>query len=780
MRYILSVNNSNPRCPAWQSNRFLLLAFLWVCAVLANNSKAHGATPAEVDKALAKGKAFLYSKMKDANWESVPKRVPTAARHETIGGQWGGETALAVYALLAAGEDPNDPKLAPSIKWLKTADMIGVYAISMRCQVWFMLPRTPETRKLAQADRDRLDGGYDSQPHTNGLFLYNYLANKRDLGLIDHSVSQFGVLSMWACAQMGVEVPTAYWSDVEKRWTHDQQDDGGWFYSDRAGGSDHPGEQASMTAAGVATLFITQDYVHADEGVKCKGNIRNDHIDRGLKWMADHTSEWTPNIGYNGFELPGYTLFGVERIGVASGLKYFGTVDWYQYGADWCIKNQSEDGSWNGGSNYPNTAFCMLFLARGRAPILINKIQYDGPWNQRPRDVANFVRWMGNQTERQRDINWQVSNLDITEAELHDAPFLYLSGNKALSLKPEQIDKLKSFAQHGGMLLFNSDCGSEAGAHNPFVASVIALGKKMFPDYEFREIPDNHPIYTSEQFPNRWKHKLALRGLSNGVRELMVLMPGDPAYAWQLQQSNGPGLDFYQPIADLVLYGTDKEPLRVKGQSFLINSDPAITATKTIKLERLKYDRNWNPEPGGWDRLSAILHNQAKVDLKVDTVELNDQPITDYPIAHLTGTTALAFTPGQLQSLKNYVEHGGTLIVDAAGGSSEFVQSVEPLLNKLFPDGLKGPLPPGDPIFSIGFPKTQIHYRHFARSILGSLQTPQVKTIQVGGRTAVYYSRYDLSAGLVGEPVDGIVGYTPDAACEIMSGMVLQATGNHK
>ena len=101
------------------------------------------------------------------------------------------------------------------------------------------------------------------------------------------------------------------------------------------------------------------------------------------------------------------------------------------------------------------------------------------------------------------------------------------------------------------------------------------------------------------------------------------------------------------------------------------------------------------------------------------------------------------------------------------------------MLNKLFPGGLKAPLPPNDPIFSIGFPKAEIHYRHFARSILGSVQTPQVKTIQVGGRTAVYYSRYDLSGGLVGEPVDGIVGYAPESASEIMSGIVLQAMGKN-
>jgi hypothetical protein len=765
----------------------LLCIILQLFLILFLAPPAPAATPQQVDTALNKAREFLYSKMKDGNWEVTPARDPKGPKYSTTGAQWGGPTAVSVYALLAMGEDPNDTRLAPAIKWLKTADMIGTYALSMRCQVWLLMPRTPETHKLAEADKERIQGSYVTQPRTNGLFLYNYLCNKKDIYMIDHSVSQFGVLSMWASAQMGIEIPKQYWEDVEKRWTHDQQPDGGWFYSDRGTGTDHAGEQASMTAAGVATLFITQDYVHAEDGIKCKGNIKNENIDKGLKWMADHTSDWTPGDGWwAGRPVPGYTLYGVERIGVASGLKYFGNVDWYQFGADWCVKNQSPDGSWNGGDNYANTALCMLFLARGRAPVLINKIQYDnaagpdagrpGPWNQRPRDVANFVRWMGEQTERQHDINWQITNLDISEDELHDAPFLYFSGNKAISLKPEQIEKLRQFISHGGMILFNVDCGA-TGATNPFVASVIELGKTMFPDYEFRDIPDTHPIFTDEQYPpTKWKHKITLRGLSNGVRELMVLMPGDPARSWQLQETTGGGHEeLYQSIDDLILYGTDKEPLRVKGQGFLIKPDPNIKADKTIKIARLKYNRNWNPEPGGWDRLAAIMHNQAKVDLTVDTVELTDQPITGYPIAHLTGTTALNFSAAQQQQLKNFVQNGGTLIVDCAGGSSEFAQSVEPMLNKIFPAGLQDPLPPTDPIFQTGVPKTDIHYRHYASVVLGRMHAPQLKAMKIGGRNAVFYSRYDLSGGLVGEPVDGIVGYDPASSSEIMSGIILQA-----
>jgi hypothetical protein len=753
---------------------------LGICLLLSPLCQA--ATPEQVDHALAKAKSFLYSQMKNGNWETVQKRDPKGERWQVAGGQWGGLTSICVYALLAAGEDPQDPKLAPSIAWLKKAEIIGTYALAMRCQVWSLLPHTPEIRSLAKLDRDRIQGGYCEVLRKRGTFLYTYLSTKHEQDLIDHSVSQFGVLSMWACARMGIEMPANYWQDQDIRWSHDQQPDGGWFYSDKAGGADHPGEQASMTAAGVATLFITQDYVHQKDGIHCAGNLKNDNIDKGLKWMADHTADWAPaNAGYGGFSLPGYTLYGVERIGVASGLKYFGTVDWYQFGADWCVSHQDQNsGSWGG--NYPNTALCMLFLARGRAPVLINKIEYNdaadgkpGPWNQRPRDVANFVRWMSEQTER--DINWQVSNLEVPEDELHDAPFLYLSGNKELNLKPEQVDKLRAFINHGGMILFNADCQPETPG--PFAASVIKLGKQMFPDYEFRNLPESHPLFSDQQYPPaHWKTKVTLRGLSNGVRELMLLMPGDPAKNWQLQETNGTGKEeSYQATDDIILYGTDKTNLLVKGQSFLIKPDPKITAANTVKIARLKYTGNWDPEPGGWDRLSALLHNNAKMDVATETVELTDKPITGFTIAHLTGTSGFNLSTVQLQSLKNFVQAGGTLIVDCAGGSSEFATSAEAMLNKLFPGGLKDPLPATDPIYTAGFPKTEIRYRHYARVVLGNVRSPQIKGIHRGLRVGVYYSRYDLSAGLVGEPVDGIVGYDPDTASTIMSGIILQTAG---
>jgi hypothetical protein len=63
---------------------------------------------------------------------------------------------------------------------------------------------------------------------------------------------------------------------------------------------------------------------------------------------------------------------------------------------------------------------------------------------------------------------------------------------------------------------------------------------------------------------------------------------------------------------------------------------------------------------------------------------------------------------------------------------------------------------------------------------------PRLRGIEIGGRLAVIFSGEDLSAGLVGNPVDGINGYAPLAAkgsdgklragaSEIMSNILLYA-----
>jgi hypothetical protein len=157
---------------------------------------------------------------------------------------------------------------------------------------------------------------------------------------------------------------------------------------------------------------------------------------------------------------------------------------------------------------------------------------------------------------------------------------------------------------------------------------------------------------------------------------------------------------------------------------------------------------------------------------------LGSGKLTTFTVAHLTGTSALRLNQTAAAELKSFIENGGTLIVDAAGGSTDFALAAETELTKALGQPLKrDPLPPDNSVYTLATsPITNFTYRDFARTRLGHLTTPRVRTIEVGGRPAVYFSAEDLSAGLVGQSVDGITGYSPKTALAIMTNLVVTAS----
>jgi hypothetical protein len=752
-------------------------------------SSARAATAEQVDQMLEKAKTYVYSQQKDGLWELHPAPVTReeAAANDTkvTGGQWGGETALAVYALLAAGESPQDPRLVPAIKFLMTADLKGTYALGMRAQLYTFLPPSKEVQQAAQADAERLKDAVFGGVKAKGLF--DYLLEPKSRTRIDHSVSQYGVLGMWACERAGAEVDTAFWKSTEDAWIRDQiAGDGSWCYL-KAPSSKYPAT-AAMTAAGVATLFITQDYLHSDAGINCTGNITNPHIDAGLTWLSDHFDQVFDNLNE---WAPYYALYGIERVGVASGRKYLGSVDWYQRGADYLLKSQSAaKGNWSAVDHRStslystvDTCLAMLFLSRGRAPVVFNKLQYDingkeGNWNQRPRDVANLVHWIAKQTETY--LNWQIVTLKSPTNELLEAPLLYISGNRPLVFTAEEQKKLKEYCEAGGLIVGNPDCGSR-----DFAESFRKLGSKLFPEYEFRELPADHPIYTNEQYPRSgWKPAPLVLSIGNGVREFMMLMPNDDAARhWQLEEV-GRYAPQFQLADDIFLYAVDKKNFNEKGKTFFVSPDDSIAADRTIRLARLQYKGNWDPEPGGWRRLSALLLNKSHIKLDLSVAKLGSGQLGDgktgATVAALTGTSAIKFDTASRQEIKNFLEGGGTLIVDAAGGSSDFAASAESELQIILGSEaaleLKSPLPPSAKVYHLpGGAIKEFTYRPFARGSVGMLHTPLLSEATIGKRPAVYLSRMDLSSGMVGQPTDGIVGYDPKTATDIMTNLVVSS-----
>ncbi|MEI8194524.1 MAG: DUF4159 domain-containing protein, partial [Phycisphaerae bacterium] len=633
--------------------------------------------------------------------------------------------------------------------------------------------------------------------------------------------SPYGVLGMWACTEagLGIEVPKEYWAKVETGWKICQGPDGGWRYQStppkalavKQVAPDSEGATGTMTAAGIASLFITQDFLRSNDGIDCKGNIMNPSLEAGLQWMAKNFDPtWSE----------GYFLYGVERIGVASGRKYFGKHDWYQSGSDLLVASQGGDGHWNGSFGGPiaNTTWGLLFMVRGRAPVMINKLNYDitpeppppppgtpaattpattpatkdappaprgveGPWNERPRDVANITHYITKKTEM--PLNWQILSLDSSPQALLEAPFLYISGNKALEFTAEERNTLQQYVYRGGIILGHADGDSTA-----FASSFEHLMKRLFPNAVAREVPFDHPMYTNQSIKRprdaAWP---SVEGWTNGVREIAFLLAHqDPAKQWQMRAHLADKAPFSDVMVDMFQYAVEKKP-RVKGETYMVEAKAAVADTATLKVARLQYKGNWDPEPGGWIQFKNVLHNTKQIGLDVQAVPLGDDKLTAvdkktkqmiYQVAHLTGTAAVKFEDKQLAEIKSFLDAGGMLIIDAAGGSSAFTTAIMSEFSKVNLTLPPPVLPEADPVINgggVGIDCSKVTYRRWA---MLATRKPRLRAQATNNHKTIFFSEDDISAGLVGNNIDGIKGYNPVWATNLMTNIMLYATGKIK
>jgi hypothetical protein len=238
---------------------------------------------------------------------------------------------------------------------------------------------------------------------------------------------------------------------------------------------------------------------------------------------------------------------------------------------------------------------------------------------------------------------------------------------------------------------------------------------------------------------------------------------------------------------NIYLYAADKSSLqsKFKGQTYIVKRNPAVTDVRDVKVARLEYSGTWDPEPGAWRRMSNVLHNNRGINAAVEPVALGEGKLKfdSYKLAHLTGTSKFKLTPGQRTELKAYIDGGGTLVVDAAGGSAEFKEAAEAELQQVFGDAAKGisaPLPASHKVYSIGGEGllSTVAYRAYARNFMGGgMKAPRLRGIEINNRTVCIYSPEDLTVGLVGMSIDGIYGYEPAYASQIMENIVMMASG---
>ncbi|MHC4947663.1 MAG: DUF4159 domain-containing protein [Planctomycetota bacterium] len=690
--------------------------------------------------------------------------------------QAGGYTALAVLSLLYAGQSYQDPRLRDAVAHLAGADLAGTYAIAVRAHVWGLLP--PRFRPELERDAEWLMGGF-----SDSIGGWDYVRNPTTTRR-DNSLRQYGALGLWEAAKRGVEVDRRYWHRLETAFLDNQLADGGWNYR-----GDDGVARGSMTAAGLTILFITEDLLHAGEAVKLGGATDERHrraIRLGLDWMDEHFSP-TANPGRDSDFY--YYLYGVERVGLASGYKFFGGRDWFREGAAELIRrlcawdpaartmtvHRTVAGRGNAGEiRVRHLAFALMFLSRGGVPAAINKLRAPSTaWNNRPRDAANLVRWIRRSTEKA--VSWQIVGLDTEPEQWLDAPLLYFASHEALpwsvadgAALPVELERLRRYLDLGGMLLAVNE-----GPGDAFVKSVEAAGRAMYPHLEWRRVGADHWAYTLH-----WpvaERRPPLRALSNGVRDLIVVSPTDLAAT--LQAGDEDRADHYRTAANLYFYASElNRPRRRLARAAAPSS--VGPARRTVTVARGLYDGPCRPEPAALDLLAGDLRAERAVALQVTDVPLADLDGVDPPpaLVIVSGTDEHAFTDAERRGIAGYVGRGGTILFETAGGRGSFCLSAERMATEVFGQPMRtlvrSPIITGDGLVG-AVPLRRVEYRPYALEAFGGPErTPRLRAIRVDGRPAVLFSREDLSHALLDQPCWGVVGYGPRSARDLLGNLI--------
>jgi len=476
---------------------------------------------------------------------------------------------------------------------------------------------------------------------------------------------------------------------------------------------------------------------------------------------GDNSVALSQSEGRNGYRGAGYSIYGLERVGLASGFKYFGKHDWYAEMARAALDRQQGNGAFG---DAIETCYYLLFLSRGRHPILMNKLRYDGAWANRPRDAANLARFATRELER--PLNWQVVPLSGDWSGWTDSPILYLAGHEAPKFKDQDYANLKSFVDAGGLIFTQADGGAD-----PFNKFVIELGKKISPIYEWSDLPLDNELYTLNY---KIDPKPKLRCITNGSRILMLHSTSDIAQGWQLRAEKTKR-NIFEFGVNLFIYAAGKIDLNNRLNSPFL-PEPAGQPTTRMPLARVKYPGNWDPEPYAFTRLTRFLQYQTGLGIAVHSIEVGDLDPVICPLAHLTGTAAYTFSNTQSQAVKKYVEAGGILLIDSCGGAAAFAGSSADLLDKAFGAGALTIMPADHPVLVGGAPgmdalKQQAPLRRYAQTQLGKT-TAGLRFLKAG-KGQVIYTDLDLTSGLLNTNTWSILGFQPQATQSLLKNLIL-------
>jgi hypothetical protein len=320
-----------------------------------------------------------------------------------VGKSQSGDEGLAAYALLKADVKPTNPVVVALLRKVLAKFGRGGY-------------RPPQHHTYAAGvDMMALEAADPKRYRKHLQAIVKYITTVQNpkgdwyypgpsIGG-DTSISQYGVLGLWAAARAGVTIPPLVWDKAAAWHVANQMKGGGFTYQP---GNGVVNATSSMTAAGTSSLLVCRLYLYPEGGPrfaapkkKKKGPRQRfgvlEEIDltegdspekpnapRRVNYrpktplaaidkaIAGGTDWLTKGYTVRANEYPIYYLYGLERAAALANLPRIGNHDWFADGSAHLLSRQGGDGMFSGSNcgNVPGTAFAILFLTRTTSKLL--------------------------------------------------------------------------------------------------------------------------------------------------------------------------------------------------------------------------------------------------------------------------------------------------------------------------------------------------------------------------------------------------------------------------
>jgi hypothetical protein len=743
-------------------------------------------TAENVRKAIDAGIKFLMEQERGrGNWEAVSEKGAI--------GLEGGWTSLALLALLNAGVKPDDPIIERGLKYLRNVEPAHTYVVSLQTMV-FAEAGKPEDRERIQRNVDWLIAGRVMDGGRCRGWTYGQARGRTT----DNSNTQYALLGLHAGHLAGAKIDRQVWQSIQQYYIDTQQPEGGWVYQPWQGNN----PLLTMTEAGLCGLLISgmelnvgREVLRPDgRATGCGVYAENKPAAKALGWIGDRFRiDVRDNIFYN--------LYGIERVGRLSGQRFLGNHDWYREGCEYLLRQQHEaDGSWHEGHRFDgwpvvSTSFALLFLSKGRTPLLISKLVH-GPgedWNNDHNDARNLVDYSSKELFRKLPMGWQIFDARRLPAasdeaiqglvrDLLQSPIVYFNGHFAPEFTAVEKKLLQQYVEQGGFILAEACCGRQE-----FDAGFRDLMKELFPDNPLRKLPAEHPLWKAHALipPDSFD----LWGIEYGCKTVVVYSPQDLSCQWEANLfKEGRGQLAFRLGGNIVAYATGMEPPQPRlTPTEVIPNDPEGKQIPRgyLKVAQLRHGGDWQPAPNAMRNLMNHVHKTAQIDVAMQTkpIYATDPDLMNFKFLYMHGRGNFTLTPEAVRNLRMDLETGGLLFADACCGKKAFDASFRDLVGQLFPDKKLEPVPLSDDLYSQDLNGTAIRTVRCRTEVpTGAGQTgefrqmaPYLEGVKIGNRWVVIYSKYDIGCALEKHQSTDCLGHDHASALKLGSAAVLYA-----